>query len=99
VPNRYIERAVSFFAETSLANLLAGALGCQLQQKSLELPLSVAIFGSKLVESSMLLHWVHRWCRFWSVSLRSWCQTLTSSHEKANKLLKQTANARRFWFG
>jgi hypothetical protein len=60
-----------------------GALGCQLQRKSLDLPLSVAIFGSKLVESSMLLHWVDRRCCGWSVSVKPWWKTLAASHEKS----------------
>jgi hypothetical protein len=72
-----------FFAEASLTNLFAGALGCQLQRKSLELPVSVVIFGRKLVEGSMLLHRVRRWLRFWSVSLKPWWQTLAASHEKS----------------
>jgi hypothetical protein len=69
--------------EKASINFGYGALGSQLQRKSRELPLSIAIFGSKLFEGSMLLHWVHRWRRFWSVSLKSWCQTLAVSHEKS----------------
>ncbi|EPS3402307.1 hypothetical protein ACVD4U_004373, partial [Vibrio vulnificus] len=50
-------RTCCFFClERASINFESGALGSQLQRKSLELPLSVAIFGSKLVESSMLLH-------------------------------------------
>jgi hypothetical protein len=72
-----------FFFGTSPIKFGSGAFGCQLQQKSLELPLSVVIFGRKSVEGSMLLHRVHRWCCVWSVSLKPWWQTLAASHEKS----------------
>ncbi|WP_112480229.1 hypothetical protein [Vibrio variabilis] len=42
--------------ERASINFEYGALGCQHQRKSLELPLSIAIFGNKLVEGSLLLH-------------------------------------------
>jgi hypothetical protein len=77
-------RACCFFClERASLNFEYGALGSQLQRKSRELPLSVVIFGRKLVEGSMLLHWVRRWRRFWSVSLKPWWQTLAASHEKS----------------
>ncbi|WP_146129694.1 hypothetical protein [Vibrio mediterranei] len=72
-----------FFFGTPSIKSCYGAFGRQLQRKSLELPLSVAIFGNKLVECSMLLHWVMRWLWFWSVSLKPWWQTLGASHAKS----------------
>jgi hypothetical protein len=47
--------------EKASINFGYGALGSQFQRKSRELPLSIAIFGSKSAECSMLLHWVRRW--------------------------------------
>jgi hypothetical protein len=82
VLNWYIECAVSLVLKLRQSVLSMVHLVVSFS-KSPDLPLSVAIFGSKLVESSMLLHWVDRRCCGWSVSVKPWWQTLAASHEKS----------------